>query len=75
MCIRDRTGDVYVNVHEMTTEQKQYNRYAPILMTSVDSDPDLCARERQAVLQRLGTGTWQIFGGHGARKTYDVQAR
>lgn len=69
------TGDVYVNVHEMTTEQKQYNRYAPILMTSVDSDPDLCARERQAVLQRLGTGTWQIFGGHGARKTYDVQAR
>ena len=68
------TGDVYVNLHDMLPEQKQYNRYAPILMTSVDSDPALCALERRAVLQRLGAGKWQIFGGHGAKKEYEVSA-
>ena len=69
------TGDVYVTVHGMTSEQKQYNRYAPILMTSVDTDPRLCAMERQAVFQRLGTGRWKVFGAHGAMKDYDVTAQ
>ena len=69
------TGDVYVNVHGMTSEQKQYNRYAPILMTSVDTDPKLCALERQAVFQRLGAGKWKVFGAHGAMKDYDVNAQ
>ena len=69
------TGDVYVNVHGMTSEQKQYNRYAPILMTSVDTDPHLCAQEREAVFQRLGAGKWQVFGAHGAVKAYDVSAQ
>lgn len=68
------TGDVYVNLQGMTSEQRNYNRYAPILMTSVDSDPRLCARERAAILQRLGAGQWQIFGAHGFRKDYDVSA-
>lgn len=68
------TGDVYVNIRGMTPEQAQYNRYAPILMTSVDTDPALCARERAAVLQRLGAGNWQIFGAHGAKKEYNVNA-
>ena len=36
------TGDIYVNVHGMTAEQSEYNRYAPILMTSVDTDPKIC---------------------------------
>lgn len=66
------TGDVYVNVHDMTSEQKRYNRYAPILMTSVDTDPALCAQERKAVFDRLGAGKWQVFGAHGARKEYEV---
>ena len=66
------TGDVYVNVHGMTSEQKQYNRYAPILMTSVDTDPVLCAQERKAVFDRLGAGKWQVFGAHGARLEYDI---
>ncbi len=30
------TGDIYVNIHGMTREQAEYNRYAPVLMTSVD---------------------------------------
>ena len=69
------TGDVYVNLKGMTSEQKQYNRYAPILMTSVDTDAALCAREREAVFQRLGAGKWSIFGAHGAMKTYDVNVQ
>ena len=68
------TGDVFVNTHGMTREQKAYNQYAPVLMTSVDTDPALCALERQAFMQRLGTGPWQIFGAHGMKKDYSVQA-
>ena len=68
------TGDIYVNVHGMTREQSAYNQYAPVLMTSVDTDPALCAAERRAILQRLGVGQWQIFGAHGMKKDYQVQA-
>ena len=68
------TGDVYVNTHGMTSEQKLYNSYAPILMTSVDTDPELCAQERQAVLQRLGMGNWQIFGAHGMKKELNISS-
>ena len=67
------TGDIYVNMHGMTREQAAYNQYAPVLMTSVDTDPALCALERAAVLQRLGAGEWKIFGAHGAMKQYNLQ--
>ena len=67
------TGDVYVNVHGMTPEQAEYNRYAPILMTSVDTDPLLCAEERREILASLDTGAWQIFGAHGGKKDYSVK--
>ena len=33
------TGDSYINIHGMPREQAAYNRYAPVLMTSVDADP------------------------------------
>ena len=66
------TGDIYVNTHGLTPEQAAYNQYAPILMTSVDTDPKLCAEERKAVMQRLGVGHWQIFGAHGFKKDYSV---
>ena len=65
------TGDVYVNIKGMTSEQRQYNQYAPILMTSVDTDPELCTLQRKAVFQRLGSGSWKIFGGHGICAEYD----
>ena len=68
------TGDVYINTHGLTPDQAQYNQYAPILMTSVDTDPGLCAEERRAVMQRLGVGQWQIFGAHGFKKDYSVNA-
>ena len=68
------TGDVYINVHGLTPEQAEYNQYAPILMTSVDTDPRLCMEERKAIMQRLGAGKWQIFGSHGFKKEYAVNA-
>ena len=67
------TGDIYVNIHGMTREQAAYNQYAPVLMTSVDTDPEMCAQERHAILQRLGVGQWQIFGAHGMKKDCQVQ--
>ena len=66
------TGDIYINVHGLTPEQAKYNQYAPILMTSVDTDPALCAMERRAIIGRLGVGQWQIFGAHGFKKDYSV---
>ena len=66
------TGDVYINMRGMIPAQAEYNKYAPILMTSVDTDPKLCALERQAILQRLGGGAWQIFGAHGYKKEFSV---
>ena len=56
----------------MTAAQTAYNQYAPILMTSVDTDPKLCAAERKAVFDRLSPGDWQIFGAHGAKKDVSV---
>ncbi len=67
------TGDIYINTHGLTAAQAEYNQYAPILMTSVETDPALCAEERKAVLQRLGAGKWQIFGAHGFKKDYSVE--
>ena len=67
------TGDVYINIHGLTAQQAEYNQYAPILMTSVDTDPKLCSEERTAILRRLGVGNWKIFGAHGAPKEYSVK--
>lgn len=66
------TGDIYINLRGLTPQQAEINRYAPILMTSVDTDAALCAEERNAILQRLGVGEWKIFGSHGFKKDYIV---
>ncbi|MBQ6936152.1 MAG: MBL fold metallo-hydrolase [Clostridia bacterium] len=68
------TGDIFINTHGLTREQAEYNQYAPILMTSVDTNPKLCAEERNAIMQRLGVGQWQIFGAHGFKKDYSVNS-
>ncbi|MBR2780096.1 MAG: hypothetical protein IKD81_01580 [Eubacteriaceae bacterium] len=41
-------------------------------MTSVDTDPVLCAEERKALIKILGEGDWQIFGAHGMKKDFSV---
>lgn len=66
------TGDVFVNLRGMTPEQAEYNRCAPILMTSVDTNPVRCAAEREALFRRMGGGKWQVFGAHGAKKDISV---
>ena len=67
------TGDIYINTHGLTAEQAEYNQYAPILMTSVDTDSKLCQEERNSIMERLGRGDWQIFGAHGFKKDYSVK--
>ncbi len=67
------TGDIYINIRGLTPQQAEYNQYAPILMTSVDTDPKLCAAQRKAILQRLGIGNWQIFSGHGFKKDFNIK--
>ena len=67
------TGDVYINIHGLTAEQAEYNQYAPILMTSVDTAPKVCGEERRAILGRLGVGNWKIFGAHGSPKDHCVK--
>ena len=67
------TGDIYINLKGLIPAQAEHNRYAPILMTSVDTDPQLCAAQRKAILRRLGVGNWRIFGAHGAPKEYSVK--
>lgn len=68
------TGDVFVNLKDLTKKQAEYNQYAPILMTSVDTDSQLCSNERTVLLQILGAGKWKIFGGHGQMKEYEPKA-
>ncbi|MBQ8338466.1 MAG: MBL fold metallo-hydrolase [Oscillospiraceae bacterium] len=66
------TGDIYINIAGLTEQQAEYNRYAPILMTSVDTSPALCSAERKAFYNLLSRGDWQIFGAHGYKKDYTV---
>ena len=66
------TGDIYINTHRLTAQQAEYNQYAPILMTSIDTNSKLCFQERKAIMQRLGVGQWQISGAHGFKKDYSV---
>ena len=68
------TGDIYINMHGMTREQAEYNKYAPVLMSGVDTAPELCAAERTAILQRLGAGEWKLFGAHGAVRELHIKA-
>lgn len=65
------TGDILINMKDMIPKQAEYNKYAPILMTSVDFDSNLCREERNELFKELNKGKWQIFGGHGGKKTYE----
>lgn len=60
------TGDVFVNLKGFTAAQAAFNRLAPYLMTSVDTDPRKAAAERQALKSVLGEGEWIVAGAHGA---------
>lgn len=60
------SGDIFINLKGLTAEQAAYNQYAPVLMTSVDSNPQMSRQERQALKNMLGEEKWTIYGAHGA---------
>ena len=60
------TGDVFVNLKGFTRRQAAFNRLAPYLMTSVDTDAKKAAAEREALRAVLGGGEWLLVGAHGA---------
>lgn len=66
------TGDIFINMKDMIPKQAEYNMHAPILMTSVDSDKELCAIQRRELFKILSEGSWQIFGGHGAKSIHNI---
>ena len=49
-------------------EQEEYNKYAPILMTSVDSNPVLAKMERNFLIKLLDNEEYLVFSGHGEVK-------
>ena len=63
------TGDIWVNVKDMTDEQREYNTLAPVLMTSVDTDPSLSKKERERLKDLLPPNT-RVFPGHGNMKAF-----
>ena len=60
------SGDIFVNVHDETKQQRRFDSLAPYLMVSVDMDPELSRRERKALFGMLDAGEWLVLGGHGA---------
>ena len=62
-----------IHTRGVTAEQAEYDGDAPMLRSSVGTDPELCTEERKAIMQRLGVGRWQIFGAHGFKKDYSVE--
>ena len=64
------TGDLFVNVKGFTEEQAHFNSIAPVLMTSVDTNPKLATKERKELFDLLPKENYIIFGGHGAPKEY-----
>ncbi|MBQ8894856.1 MAG: Zn-dependent hydrolase [Clostridia bacterium] len=67
------TGDIFVNIKGFTKEQARFNRLAPYLMTSVDSDPAIAKAEREAIFHLLDPGEWRIIGAHGSIYHYKSQ--
>ncbi len=69
------TGDSLLNLDSFTKERREFNRLAKILMTSVNVDSEIAAKEREALL-KIAEETDQalrsrgkrclICGGHGA---------
>ena len=63
------SGDLYINLNDLIIEQKAFNKIAPYLMTSVDTDKELANKERVELLNLVGGNNYLIIGSHGAPKT------
>ena len=60
------TGDDYVNVHGYTPAQKEFNRLAPYMMTSVNENSQKARAILNELRLRLDGQGWLILPGHGA---------
>ena len=59
------TGDIWVNVGNVTPEQAEFNKLSPYLMTSANVDSQKAAKTRKEVQKLMSTGKWLVCGGHG----------
>ena len=66
------SGDLFINIHDCVKEQKEFNKIAPYLMTSVDCDPLLASMIRKRIKPLLEKGKWTVIGGHGAPCEWNV---
>ncbi len=57
------TGDVLINVKEMSNSQVEFSRIAPIFMTSANENSAISRQERQEIAERFGC--YSCFSGHG----------
>lgn len=67
------TGDVFVNLKDLTKEHTKFIKLAPYLMTSVDTDKEKAASERKEIFNLLDKGDWKVYCGHGALKTVSIE--
>lgn len=66
------SGDLFINIEDLIKEQKEFNKIAPYLMTTVDTDPQLAKEVRKRIKPLLEKGEWTVIGGHGAPCTWNV---
>ncbi|MDR2854880.1 MAG: hypothetical protein LBV40_01815 [Methanomicrobiales archaeon] len=59
------TGDIWINVGDLTPEQAEFNMLSPYLMTSVNVDSKKAAKTREEIQTLMSTGAWLVCGGHG----------
>ena len=60
------TGDDYINIHDCTKPQREFNRLAPYLARSVNQDSVKYHAILRALKDRLDGESWLILPGHGA---------
>ncbi|MDO5844845.1 MAG: MBL fold metallo-hydrolase [Methanocorpusculum sp.] len=60
------TGDTLINTADLTDGQKEFNKFAPYVIRSVNQDSKKALLERQEVYNLIGDKGWIVCGGHGA---------
>lgn len=60
------TGDDYINIHDMTTPQREFNRLAPYLARSVNQDSTRYHAILKTLKAMLDGDGWLLLPGHGA---------
>ncbi len=66
------TGDIYINIKDCIKPQAEFNKIAPYLLASVDTEPELAGKVRREIKPLLDKGRWMILGGHGAPCYWNV---